>query len=274
MLEHDCPISLLWYNHRMEKLVLKRVVSIVKKAYRKANRLKSENIVENKELNDVVSSVDRFMETEIIAGLKRFYPEHGFIGEEFGQQNESQKEYDWLIDPIDGTINYIAGIPLFGTSVALRRNKTIILGVVFDWTSNDVYYAIIDKGAYKNKDKLTVSDTKELKDSIVTLCLTSHYNEEHTKEIIETITKLSPKVRGLRLIVCSTVELGWLASGKTDGMINIKPSIGLSSAAGKLLVTEAGGVVTNILGKPRKEIDTLLVTNGLIHDEILKALNG
>ena len=84
--------------------------------------------------------------------------------------------------------------------------------------------------------------------------------------------KLASRVRGLRLIVSAAIELAWCASGKIDGCINIKPSVGLSSAAGKLLVKEAGGKVTNIEGKQRKNIDTMLVTNGKIHNEILSVI--
>ena len=118
-----------------------------------------------------------------------------------------------------------------------------------------------------------MSDNELLKDSIVSFCLTSHYNQEHIKSILNVEEKLADKVRGLRLIVSAAIELAWCASGKIDGCLNVKPSIGLSSAAGKLLVQEAGGKVTNLLGNERNEIDTMLVTNGLIHDEIVKALN-
>lgn len=252
-------------------LALKRVIKITKAAYKKALKLKHENTIEKKELNDIVSVIDKEMEKDMVGFLSFYYPTHSFIGEEFGEKINNS-EFDWLIDPIDGTINFVSGIPLYGTSVALRKNKETILGVIFDWENNDIYYAIKGKGAFKNKEKLNVSKNHLLKDSIITFCLTSHYNETHTSQIINVIEKLSPNVRGLRLIVCSTTELAWLASGKTDGMVNIKPSIGLSSCAGKLIVQEAGGKVSNIEGQPRKEKDTLLITNGLIHNEIIKLL--
>ena len=104
--------------------------------------------------------------------------------------------------------------------------------------------------------------------------MTSHYNKEHIKCVLDVEKKLADKVRGLRLIVSGAIELAWCASGKIDGCLNIKPSIGLSSAAGKLLVQEAGGTVTNVLGNERDEIDTMLVTNGLIHKELVDTLNN
>lgn len=94
------------------------------------------------------------------------------------------------------------------------------------------------------------------------------------KDVIDVEEKLVPNVRGLRLIVSAALELAWCASGKIDGVLNVKPSIGLSSAAGKLLVQEAGGKVTNLKGMKRQNIDTLLVTNGRIHIQVVEMIKG
>ncbi len=99
--------------------VYKQIVKIVKSAYKKACKMKN-NKVEAKELNDIVTEVDKYMEKEIVGKISELYPNHSFVGEEFGESKHSS-EYEWLIDPIDGTINYVAGIPFFGTSVALKR---------------------------------------------------------------------------------------------------------------------------------------------------------
>ncbi len=252
-------------------LVYKNVIKIVRKAYKNACNIKDIK-VENKELNDIVTLVDKNMEKEIVDKLTKLYPTHSFYGEEFGEKVNSS-EYEWLIDPIDGTINFAAGIPLYGTSIALRKNKETILGVIFDWENNNVYHAIKDKGAYKNKEKLQVSNRKNLNECVISYCLTSHYEQKHIDEVLNIVKKLSPKVRGLRLIVCATTELAWLASGKTDAMFNVKPSIGLSSCAGKLIVAEAGGKITNLQGKVRVEKDTLLISNSIIHEELLKQIS-
>jgi len=102
--------------------------------------------------------------------------------------------------------------------------------------------------------------------------LTSHYNEEHIQNVLKVEEKLASKVRGLRLLVSGAIELCWCAAGKIDGVLNVKPSVGVSSAAGKLFVQEAGGKVTNLQGKERMKVDTMLVTNGKIHDELVKAI--
>ena len=228
--------------------------------------------IKNKEGNDIVTAMDLYMEKNIIKVIKENFPEHSIYSEECGEE-KNKSEYEWYIDPIDGTINFATGIPLFSTSIALKKNDETILGIVLDYNQNDIYYALKGKGAFRNGKKLQVSNNNKLSDSIISFCLTSHYNDEHIKDVLYVEEKLASKVRGLRLIVSGAIELCWCASGKIDGVLNVKPSVGLSSAAGKLFVTEAGGKITNLKGNSREKIDTLLVTNGKIHNEILKVLN-
>ena len=250
--------------------LVKELKETIFESYKSA--LKLDKNVRNKELNDIVTDIDIYMETKIIEKIKEIFPEHSIYSEEKGEII-GNSEYTWYIDPIDGTINFAAGIPLFSTSVALKKNDETIFGIVIDYNQNDVYYAFKGRGAYCNDEKLTVSNNEELKESILSFCLTSHYSNEHIKDVLNVEEKLAAKVRGLRLIVSAAIELCWCASGKIDGVINVKPSIGLSSAAGKLFVEEAGGKITNLKGKKRNGIDTLLVTNGKIHDELVEVLN-
>ena len=234
--------------------------------------LKLDKNVRNKELNDIVTDVDIYMESKIIEKIKEIFPENSIYSEEKGELI-GESEYTWFIDPIDGTINFAAGIPLFSTSIALKKNDETIFGLVIDYNQNDVYYAFKGQGAYCNDKQLKVSTTDKLNNSILSFCLTSHYSNEHIKDVLYVEEKLASKVRGLRLIVSGAIELCWCASGKIDGVINVKPSIGLSSAAGKLFVEEAGGKITNLVGDKRERIDTMLVTNGKIHNELVDILN-
>lgn len=249
---------------------IEKLIEVVKNAYENSKNIEDKNI-KNKELNDIVTDIDVYMEKEIISFISKTYPNHSIYSEEIGEDTKNS-EYQWLIDPIDGTINFASGIPLFATSIALRKNGDTILGVILDYSQNDVYYCIKGKGAYCNGNRIHVSTNNALKNSIISFCLTSHYNEEHIKKVLHLEEKLASKVRGLRLIVSAAIELSWCASGKIDGCLNVKPSIGLSSAAGKLLVQEAGGKVTNLNGKQRKNVDTMLVSNGLIHNEIVSSI--
>ena len=154
----------------------------------------------------------------------------------------------------------------------MKKNDETIFGLVIDYNQNDVYYAFKGQGAFCNDKKLEVSNTDKLNNSILSFCLTSHYSDEHIKDVLCVEEKLASKVRGLRLIVSGAIELCWCASGKIDGVINVKPSVGLSSAAGKLFVEEAGGKITNLVGNKREKIDTMLVTNGKIHKELVELL--
>ena len=242
---------------------------VILKSYKEA--LKLDKNIRNKELNDIVTDVDIYMETKIIEKIKELFPDHAIYSEERGAIS-GESEYVWFIDPIDGTINFVAGIPLFSTSVALKQNDETIFGLVIDYNQDDIYYAFKGQGAYCNNEKLNVSNNDTLKNSILSFCLTSHYNTEHINDVLEVERKLASRVRGLRLVVSGAIELCWCASGKIDGVINVKPSIGLSSAAGKLFVEESGGKITNLKGEKRKKIDTLLVTNGKIHNELVEIL--
>lgn len=250
--------------------LIDKIAKKVMLIYNDAKEIKNKNI-KSKELNDIVTDVDIFMENKIVTAIKEWFPDHSIYAEEGGEDNRNS-EYEWLIDPIDGTINFAADIPLFATSIALRKNRESIMGIIFDWSQDDVYYCIKDKGAFCNGKPIHVSECDKLNNSIISFCLTSHYNEKHIKEVLGIEGKLASKVRGLRLIVSAAIELAWCASGKIDGCLNVKPSIGLSSAAGKLLVQEAGGKVSNLQGNTRENIDTMLVTNGNIHDEMVLAL--
>lgn len=227
--------------------------------------------VANKEGYDIVTDVDLFMEKGIINLIKQLFPEHSIHSEESGE-NKTDSEYEWLIDPIDGTINFANNIPLYSTNIALNKNDETILGLIIIYNENNCYYAIKGKGAFCNREPIHVSQKEELKDSVITFCLTSHYNTERINEVLDIEKMLADKVRGLRLIVSSSIELAWLASGKIDGYINIKASKGVGSAAGRLLVEEAGGIVTNIKGNKRAKIDTNLISNGIIHQKLLNAL--
>ena len=115
------------------------LVPLVTGAYREASRYSVQGI-EKKELNDIATFTDRFMEQAIVEGIRQRFPEHTFIGEEYGE-NRGESPYEWLIDPIDGTVNFAAGIPMFGTTLALRKNKETIFGIIFDWPNNAIYYA-------------------------------------------------------------------------------------------------------------------------------------
>ena len=122
--------------------------------------------IKNKDGNDIVTAIDLYMERNIIKVIKEIFPEHSIYSEECGEE-KNKSEYEWFVDPIDGTINFATGIPLFSTSIALKKNDETILGIVLDYNQNDIYYALKGKGAFCNGKKLQVSNNDKISDSII-----------------------------------------------------------------------------------------------------------
>lgn len=256
-----------------EKLAIKRVVAMIKKYYKQSQKLMDLN-VSKKEHNDIVTDIDLFMEKNIITELSRYYPTHSFKAEESGEQKIDSKGdfYEWIIDPIDGTINFAAGLPDFGIVVALQKNRETILGVTVLPKLGEVFTSIKGNGAYCNGKKLQVSQNKKLCDCVIFINLGPKHKKEDISKTIKLIDNLASKVRGLRIVGSSGCVSSWVASGKIDALINLKSTESLGTTAGRLFITEAGGRVSNIIGKTRKSKDTLLCTNSLVHNEIMKMI--
>lgn len=237
---------------------------------------KLSNEIKLKEQRDIVTETDLFIEKQMIIRLKKKYPNHFFSSEEVGNAkvDESISDvYEWIIDPIDGTINFAADLPWYSTSICLKHNDELVIGIVYIHSTNELYYAISGQGSYCNGLPIHVSSTKKLDSSIISFMLTSHYNEEQTDRILHIVRNLSLKTRGLRLLVSQAFELCLIASGKLDGTVCIK-SRGFSSSAGALIVQEAGGKVSTIDGGQRDvKATSLMVSNGIIHDEMVAVSN-
>ena len=256
-----------------KKLAIERVVKIVEETY-----LQSENLVDikvdKKKFNDIVTNVDIFIEKNIISKLKKFYPKHSFNAEESGKKcnEKAGDEYEWVIDPIDGTVQFVAGLYDFGVVVALKKNGETILGATFLPKLGDMYTSIKSEGAYCNGQKLQVLSTSNLSDSLIYVYLGSKHNKKEISRTVKIIQKLTPLVRGIRIVGSSSCASSWVASGKIDALINVKCTQGFGSTAGRLFISEAGGTVTNIKGQPQQVKDTLLCSNGILHDKILKII--
>lgn len=232
----------------------------------------SETQVRRKIRHDIVSKADLLAEKEIVTNLKQYFPDHVFISEELPTTQEGTREFQWIIDPLDGTINYVAGLPFFSSSIALQKNGETILGVIYDPSANKLYTSIKGTGSFVNNRKLQVSSNSDLGNSVLSFMLTSHYNQEEVNEILKHVEKLSVACRGLRLYVSQALELAYIASGKLDGTICVK-SRGFSSAAGVLILREAGGKATDLQGQEfGNGSRSLLATNSLVHDKIFHAI--
>lgn len=229
-----------------------------------------------KEQRDIVTNVDVFIEERMIHILKNEYPTHFFSSEEAGEaliNNNAKDVYEWVIDPIDGTINFASGLPWYSTSLCLKHNNELVIGIVYVHSTKELYSAILGQGSFCNGKPIHVSQTHSLNCSVISFMLTSHYTEQQTDYILRIVRNLSLKTRGLRLIVSQAIELCLIASGRLDGTVCIK-SRGFSSSAGALIVQEAGGKVSTIDGGKRdSKATSLLVSNGFIHEELVRVSN-
>ena len=221
---------------------------------------------------DIVSEADLVAEKQIIDHLREYFPNHHFISEEIKSGWKGTHRFQWVIDPLDGTINYVSGLPLFSSSVALQEEGRTILGVIYDVLADELYTSIKGEGSFLNRKKIQVSDNSELGTSVLSFMLTSHYSEKEVAEVLKHISNVATVCRGLRLYVSQALELAYIARGKLDGTLCIK-SRGFSAAAGALILRESGGRVTDFNGR---EFDnssrSLLATNSLLHDKVLRII--
>ena len=236
-----------------------------------------ENTVKIKDRLDIVSEVDLMCEDAIINKIQKNFPSHLINSEEQNLHVEKERndmDWNWIIDPIDGTINYVNNFPFFAVSIALTYQGITQLGIIFNPILNQMYTSQINKGAFLNDRPIKCSKVKKLKNSLLSFMLTSHYNENENNEILKIIEKFSPKVRGLRLLVSQSMELSFIASGVLQGTICIKSS-GYSSAAGSLLVKEAGGKVTDLNGNDHTtNSKSIVASNNFVHDQIINIIHN
>ena len=161
-----------------------------------------------KEQRDIVTNTDIFVESRMIERLRAEYPSHFFSSEEAGDaviDKNVTDVYEWVIDPIDGTINFAAGLPWFSTSICLKHNNELVIGIVYIHSTKELYSAVRGQGSYCNGKQIHVSATPSLDQSILSFMLTSHYDEQQTDYILHIVRNLSLKTRGLRLKVSQAV---------------------------------------------------------------------
>jgi Archaeal fructose-1,6-bisphosphatase and related enzymes of inositol monophosphatase family len=223
--------------------------------------------IENKGLHDLVSYVDRASEERIICGLQMLLPESGFIAEE-GTNNRRGERYNWVIDPLDGTTNFIQGVPLYAVSIGLLDGDELVLGVVYEVGRDECFYAWKDGGAYLNGTAIRVSDRNDVHDAL--LATGFPYSDfSRINEYLEFLKWTMTNARGVRRLGSAATDLAYVACGRFDAFweYDLKP---WDVAAGALIVKEAGGVVTDYKGGNNylfgKEI---VASNGLLTEPIM-----
>jgi len=226
--------------------------------------------VETKGLHDLVSYVDKTSEMRIIAGLQKLLPESGFIAEE-GTSQKIGEHFNWVIDPLDGTTNYIQGVPVYAVSIGLLENDEMVLGVVYEVGRDECFYAWKDGGAFMNDKPIHVSTRNDINDAL--LATGFPYNDFSKLDgYIEFLKWTMTNARGVRRLGSAATDLAYVACGRFDAFweYDLKP---WDVAAGSLIVKEAGGKVSDYSGGNNylfgKEI---VATNGLLDELILSKI--
>lgn len=225
--------------------------------------------VTKKSHSDYVSEVDRAAEQTIIKTLLEAYPDHAILAEESGTQGES--EYVWIIDPLDGTTNFLHGVPQYAVSIGLLHKGVLTQAVVYDPTKNDLFTASRGRGAFLNDRRIRVSKRKELADSLIGTGF-PYTRFEHMDAYMEIFKDVMQKTAGLRRPGAASLDLAWTAAGRFDAFYEtgLKP---WDIAAGCLLITEAGGIVSDLQGKDGfLKSGNLCAGNPHIHEQMLKLI--
>ena len=222
---------------------------------------------------DYVSQADRKAEDIIFAELSKARPGYGFLGEEGGAREGSDKSHTWIVDPLDGTTNFLHGIPQFAISIGLAREGTIIAGVIYNPANDELYIAERGKGAFLNDQRLRVAGRRSLSDCVLA-CGLPHIGRGDHQLFRREMMEIQNRVAGLRRFGAASLDLAFVAAGRLDGYWerNLSP---WDIAAGQILICEAGGIVSGIEGH-----DNALTTghvvcgNEYVHGALMKVLQA
>ena len=212
--------------------------------------------VSKKGPRDFVTKTDKHVEKVLIEELSKTKSNYSFLSEEVGKIENKDKENIWIIDPIDGTTNFLHGIPHFAICVALESKKEIISGLIYDPIKDEMFYAEKNKGAYLNNQRLRVSNK-----NLIDECLFSS-NHEGVK-----FSNLNMRYSG-----CAALDLAYVASGRLDGFFHNKINL-WDIASGALMVKEAGGIVNDLNRFETNNID-IRASSGVIYDKMLENLKN
>ncbi|GGH16357.1 inositol monophosphatase [Alsobacter metallidurans] len=229
--------------------------------------------IARKELRDVVTAADLASEALVIEGLRALTPEAAILSEEAGFSG-SVDGPRWIIDPLDGTVNYASGLPWFSVTMAYQEQGRTILGITCAPVAGLVAHYALDGVATVNGKPAAVSKTRRLSDAVVSVVLTSHYTGDEIARSADVVRRLAERTRGVRIVVSGGLEMSLVAAGQLDGFVALKADI-VSHAAAMPLVRSAGGRVTTASGAESGDDDLeKIASNGLIHEELLDAVRG
>jgi len=255
------------------ELLCNKVISIVRLTgnfIRKEAMQFDVNKIEYKGLNDMVSYVDKTAEQKLVQNLEKLIPDAGFVTEE-KTINREGKTYKWIIDPLDGTTNFIHGLPTYAISVALYEDDKAVLGVVYELNRGEMFYSYKGGPAFMNKKEIQVSVNPDLKSSLLATGF-PYYQFDKQNQYLQLLSEMMQKTHGLRRMGSAATDLIYVACGRFDAFFeyNLQP---WDFAGGCFIVQQAGGEVYNFSGGDdffnTREI---VATNGKLSAELLEAI--
>jgi len=225
-----------------------------------------------KAANDFVSEVDSEAEQAVIRTLHEAYPGHSILAEESGASGTSESEYQWIIDPLDGTTNFLHGFPQYCVAIALRHRGIVTQAVIYDPSRNDLFTATRGRGAFLNDQRMRVSKRIHLKSSLIGTGFPFR-QLEHLDAYLAILRDMMSRAAGVRRAGSAALDLAYVAAGRLDGFWEF----GLSPwdiAAGALLITEAGGLVGDLAGESRYlETGNVIAGSPKVFVELLHAIS-
>lgn len=231
--------------------------------------------VEEKGRNDLVSEIDRRAEDVIVETIHKAYPQHGLLGEEGGRrETPADAEFVWIIDPLDGTTNFLHGIPHFCTSIAVAKGPTLLHGVVVDHVRNEAFMASRGGGAQLNGRRLRVSRRNRIDDAIIAGGLPFHTVAAHIDAYSVVLRYLMERCRTLRRQGAAALDLAYVAAGRVDGFLELglKP---WDMAASTVIIREAGGFVGDVAGGDRfMDTGNVVAANPQLFRELLRVVRA
>ncbi len=250
-------------------IAIKAARSAAKIIMRALDRLDTIKVSE-KNPNDFVTEIDQFSEQEITRIIRESYPEHAILGEEFGESGKG--DYTWIIDPIDGTNNFLHGYPHFCISIAVKYKDRLEHGLIYDPIRQELFTATFGVGAFLNEHRIRVGDKKQLPGSLVASCF-SNKNGNDIPEFLKILATILSLAAGTRRSGSAALDCAYVACGRIDAMWGINLAT-WDVAAGALIIQEAGGIVTDFAGeKNYLENGTLVTANPHLSKILLKIIN-
>jgi len=230
-------------------------------------------IEQKNKFNNLVSYVDKEAERKLVTALKKLLPEAGFITEEGTVEQSHQHRYNWIIDPLDGTTNFLHGLPIYAISIGLTRDQDTILGSVYHIVRKECFHAIEGGKAYCNKDEIRVSAVPTLNESLLATGF-PYYHTDKKDVYLDIIREFLENTHGIRRLGSAAIDLAYVACGRIEGFFeyNLNP---WDVAAGAFIVQQAGGTVTDFKGGKNFLFGgEMCAANGSIHREMLELIRG